>query len=95
MLRLGGGEHVLDQWWPTASAEDRAAVHEALMRVVEGTWRDGRYMFAQDVTGPGKFHIQVADRLSMEIEFMDEFPGQFLLIYLGRPELNPWRGRAP
>lgn len=77
-----GGDVVLGKWLVTASAESSAAVTQALMRVVDGTWCD-HYVYVRDAIHLLTWHVFIMPGLAMSLRFAHEYPTKVQLIYIG------------
>lgn len=74
----------LGKWAEHASDDDFDLVSGALLRVVDGTWRD-EYDCYRDVIHTLTWHIMVMDGLIVTVRFAQEYPSYVQLIYIGPP----------
>lgn len=79
------------KWAEDATDEDHQAVSEALMRVVEGSWREN-YECHEDVAHSLTWHITVTSNVMITVRFAAEYPTFAQLIDIREPPpiFLPW-----
>src|SRR5215475_13137107 len=79
------------KWAEGASGDDLQAVSEALMRVVEGSWRDN-YEHHEDLVHRLSWNVTITSDLMITIRFAAEYPTFVQLIAIGEPPtiFPPW-----
>lgn len=81
-MQLAGGGDRLSAWQATASPDELDAAADALMSVVEGSWRV-LWPHTDDVIFKDQHHITLYPGKVLSFRFFKEYPDRFVIVYIG------------